>query len=265
MVKINLPIYKGNTNDGNNTRSETMYIEQEGSLRMFDVSGVLWPAGYLLGLCLSNPLSCGIYEVLDAMMLSDGRRRPTAIELGAGVGFPSLAFAKTLRYHRRHDNTSNDAKVCDESDNSSPFVVATDVSNSSVALIASNARINNVSGDVIPMRLNHTATSELLHLTQQFVNGFDVIIASSLQSLFDNTSRDDALLWQILDALLSKDNDNAIIVLSHVKTGDERIQLPTVSVFECIRRISGDQFGMKTRDGLNSEFELVVIRRRRKR
>ena len=92
-----------------------------------------------------------------------------------------------------------------------------------------------------------------------------MIIASSLQSLFDNTSRDDALLWQVLDALLSKDNDNAIIVLCHVKTGDERIQLPIESVFECIRRISGDHFGMKTRDGLNSDFELVVIRRRRKR
>jgi hypothetical protein len=268
MVNINLPIFKGNTNDENNTRSETMYIEQEGSLRMFDVSGVLWPAGYLLGLCLSNPLSCGIPEVLDAMMLNGGRRQPIAIELGAGVGFPSLAFAKALRYHHMLNKaSSDDAKVCDdESDNiSMPIVVATDVSNSSVALIASNARINNVSGDVIPMRLNHTDISELLHLTQQFVNGFDMIIASSLQSLFDNTSRDDALLWQVLDALLSKDNDNAIIVLCHVKTGDERIQLPIESVFECIRRISGDHFRMKTRDGLNSDFELVVIRRRRKR
>ena len=264
MVTIHLPIFEDNINNGNNTRYETMYIEQEGSLRMFDVSGVLWPAGYLLGSCLSNPLFCGIPKALDAMMLSSGHRQPIAIELGAGVGFPSLAFAKAIRYHRERNNTSNDAEVCDdESDkNSMPFVVATDVSNSSVALIASNARINGVSSNVPPMRLNHTDTSELLHLTQQFVNGFDVIIASSLQSLFDNTSRDDALLWQVLDALLSKDNDDAIIVLSHVKTGDERIQLPTVSVFECIRRISGDHFGMKTRDGLNSEFELVVVRRK---
>lgn len=253
MVTIHLPIFEDNINNGNNTRSETMYIEQEGSLRMFDVSGVLWPAGYLLGLCLSNPLSCGIPEVLDNMMSSSDHRQPIAIELGAGVGFPSFAFAKALRYHRRRDNTSNNAEVCDDenNNNSMPLVVATDVSNSSVALIASNARVNGVSGDVIPMRLNHTDTSELLHLTQQFVNGFDVIIASSLQSLFDNTSRKDALLWQALDALLSKDNNNANIVLSHVKTGDERIQLPYVSVFECIRRIS-----------LNSEFELVVVRRK---
>lgn len=260
MVTIHLPIFEVDINNRSNTRSETMYIEQEGSLRMFDVSGVLWPAGYLLGLCLSNPLSCGIPEVLDNMMSSSGHRQPIAIELGAGVGFPSFAFAKALRYHRRRDNTSNNAEVCDDENgnNSMPFVVATDVSKYSVALIASNARINGVSGDVIPMRLNHT---ELLHLTEQFFNGFDVIIASSLQSLFDNTSRKDALLWQALDALLSKDNDNAIIVLSHVKTGDERIQLPTESRFECIRRISGDHFGLKTRDGLNSEFELVVLRR----
>lgn len=128
-----------------------------------------------------------------------GRRRPIVVELGAGVGFPSFAFAKALRYHRKRDNTSNGAQVCDESDNNSmPIAVATDVSNLSVALIASNARINDVSDDGIKMRLNHTDTSELLHLTQQFVDGFDVIIGSSLQSFFDNMSRKDALLWQVL-------------------------------------------------------------------
>ena len=76
-------------------------------------------------------------------------------------------------------------------------------------------------------------------------------------------SRRNASLWQTLGALLSKKNGNAVAVLSHVKTGDERIEIPLESELECVRRVSGDHFGMKTRDGHSSDFELVVLRRKR--
>ena len=243
-------------------RSERVSIEQEGSLRMFDVSGVLWPAGYLLGLCLSNPIACGVPEVLDAMTNDLNSHRPLAVELGAGVGFPSIAFSKALRSHEHE--ASNNPEVCDQSHNS-PLIVAMDISNSSVALIASNAHENGVGRDVIALRVNQSDITALSRLSQRFASsgGFDAVIGASLQALFDGTTRHNASLWQTLGALLSKKNGNAVAVLSHVKTGDERIEIPPESEFECVRRVSGDHFGMKTRDGHSSDFELVVLRRRR--
>lgn len=243
--------------------SERINIEQEGSLRMFDVSGVLWPAGYLLGLCLSSPIACGVPEVLDSIIMSQANsHRPLVVELGAGVGFPSIAFSKALRHHK--PEASNNTEVCDQNHNS-PLIVAIDMANASVALIASNAHKNGVGRDVIAMRVNQTDITALSHLSRQFASsdGFDVVIGSSLQALFDGTSLQYASLWQTLGALLSRTNGNAIVVLSHVKTGDERIEIPLLSEFECIRRVSGDHFGMKTRDGHSSDFELVILRRRR--
>jgi hypothetical protein len=242
-------------------RSERIDIEQEGSLRMFDVSGVLWPAGYLLGLCLSDPMACGVPEVLDAIVQNElNSHRSLAVELGAGVGFPSIAFSKVLRYHKQ--KVSNHTEVCDQSHNS-PLIVALDVSNSSVSLITTNAHKNGVGRNVIAMRVNQSDITALSRLSQRFTSsdGFDVVIGSSLQAIFDGTSRQDASLWQTLNALLSSKNGNAIVVLAHVKTGDERIELPPNSEFECVRRVSGDHFGMKTRDGHSSDFELVILRR----
>ena len=168
-------------------RSESVSIEQEGSLRMFDVSGVLWPAGYLLGLCLSNPIACGVPEVLGAMTNDLNSRRPLAVELGAGVGFPSIAFAKALRSHKHE--AGNNPQVCDQSHNS-PLILAIDISNSSVALIASNAHKNGVGRDVIALRVNQSDITALSRLSQQFASsgGFDVVIGSSLQALFDVAS-----------------------------------------------------------------------------
>jgi hypothetical protein len=176
---------------------------------MFDVSGVLWPAGYLLGLCLSNPIACGVPEVLDAMTNDLNSHRPLAVELGAGVGFSSIAFSKALRSHEHE--ASNNPEVCDQSHNS-PLIVAMDISNSSVALIASNAHENGVGRDVIALRVNQSDITALSRLSQRFASsgGFDVVIGASLQALFDGTTRHNASLWQTLGALLSKKNVNAV-------------------------------------------------------
>jgi hypothetical protein len=109
----------------------------------------------------------------------------------------------------------------------------------------------------------------------QTQHGFDIIIGSSLQSLFDGTKNVKSQLWLSLDRLLSRSNPNALVILSHVKSGSERIQIPSSTSqqqkqqqqsgeafpFELLRRISGDQFNMKTRDGGSSDFELVILRR----
>ncbi|KAL7541702.1 hypothetical protein ACHAXR_011147 [Thalassiosira sp. AJA248-18] len=247
-------------------KGELIKIEQEGSLRMFDVSGVLWPAGFLLGLCLADPLACGFPEVLDAVH----NWWPFAVELGAGVGFPSISFAKTMEYHKKGSNC--DANVCDQR-HKAPMIVATDISNASLALITSNAYNNGVGNLVAAKDANHTDSNSLSILSQQVFtsyvgdkrkDGFDVIFGSSLQALFDGTERQGAALWQSLDSLLSK-RKNAVVLLSHVRTGDEKIEVPQESgrLFELVRRVSGDHFGMKTRDGHRSDFELVMLRRRR--
>ena len=63
-----------------------------------------------------------------------------------------------------------------------------------------------------------------------------------------------ASLWQTISALLSNKNDNAVVGLSHVKTGDERIEIPPESKLECVRRVSGNHFGMQTMYDHNSDF-----------
>jgi len=242
-------------------KSEVISIEQEGSLRQFDVSGVLWPAGYLLGLCLSNPIECGMPEILDAI---DGSRRPFAVELGCGVGFPSIAFAKFVQQYM------NSTEVCDDDNNTvSPIIVSTDTSNISLALTKTNAQANDVGDLVLINHANHSDLESLSTLHQRVTIGedvhtkFDVILGSSLQSLFDETSKHSATLWQSLDTLLSNDKDS-VVVLSHVRSGNEQIVLPPDSerLFEVVRRVSGDKFGMLTRDSHSSDFELVLLRRR---
>jgi SAM-dependent methyltransferase len=244
-------------------------IEQEGLLNLYDVSGVLWPAGYLLGLCLSNPVKCRIEEILNAVS------NVTALEVGSGIGFAAIALSKTLRF-RGSGHTK---------------IIATDIAKSSLDLAITNAYHNGV-GDMISGYVSDfTDMSSLLKLKSEVFNlssdntheqtqhGFDIIIGSSLQSLFDGTKNVKSQLWLSLDRLLSRSNPNAVVILSHVKSGSERIQIPSSTSssqqqqqqqhiqsgeafpFELLRRISGDQFNMKTRDGGSSDFELVILRR----
>ncbi len=247
-------------------RSEEMLdIEQEGSLRMYDVSGVLWPAGYLLGLCLSDPIKCGAPEVLDVIWSKrDNIGAPLAIELGAGVGFPSIALAKAMKHQGNF---------------LSHAIVATDSSKASCSLVIENSYRNGV-GKMINVTEANFLEGSISHIREKFFgnsvdgesrNGFNLIIGSSLQGLFHGTSETNAKLWKTLDALLSKSDPNSVVILSHVRYGDERIEVPEhkqivsdgdSATFECIRRISGDIFDMKTRDDKSSDFEIILLRRR---
>jgi len=182
-----------------------------------------------------------------------------------GVGFPSIAFAKFVQQYM------NSTEVCDENNNTvSPIIVSTDTSNISLALTKTNAHANNVGELVITNNSNHSDLESLATLRQRVAIGedlhtkFDIILGSSLQSLFDETSKQSATLWQSLDVLLSNDNQDAVVILSHVRSGNDQIILPPEpdNFFEVIRRVSGDKFSMYTRDGHSSDFELVLLRRR---
>ena len=228
-------------------------IEQDGDLRPFAVAGVLWPAGYLLGLCLSNPTECGVPEVFDSLQRGN-TNAPIAVEIGSGVGFATISLAKALQ----------STKTCSQP-GKSPVVIATDFKDPSLALITSNAQINNVGDLVTAFKANHTDQDSLSDLLNTWSKrGFDLVIGSSLQALFDATETAEAPLWAALDALVSKSNHDATVLLAHVKSENERIKLPIEnSLFQIAKRISGDHFGMTTSNGSPSDFEIVVLRRAR--
>lgn len=238
-------------------------IEQEGQLSLYDVSGVLWPSGYLLGLCLNDPIACGIPEITQ---ITQQQEFTLALELGAGVAFPSVAFAKYLASSGM--NTCQDYGTC-TSREQTPVIVATDTSKLSLGLIVSNTYINGVGHLVNASEINHMNIESISKLHQRYYprgGGFDLIFGSSLQGFFDGSSNPDAVLWHSLDKLLSRSNPGALVVFSHVMTGNERIVVPVTkecdNSFEIVRRISGDIFLMSTRDGSMSDFELVVLKRR---
>eukprot|EP00967_Tisochrysis_lutea_P142094 scaffold262053_cov32-Tisochrysis_lutea.AAC.1 len=93
-------------------------LEQDGFLRPFDVSTVLWPAGFLLAQWASDADQCHRWR----------RSGLPILELGAGVGAPSIGLAK----------------VC----GSTVRVIATDGAGSSLALLAANVQLNGVAGRV---------------------------------------------------------------------------------------------------------------------
>ena len=72
---------------------ESFDLEQDGFLRRFDVASILWPSGYFLALCVAAPAVCGIPE-LDEVATSN--KMAFVIELGTGIGLPSIAFARML-------------------------------------------------------------------------------------------------------------------------------------------------------------------------
>ena len=222
-------------------RDEVIEIEQDGMLQLYDVSGVLWPAGYLLGLCLLDPMKCGLNEIFNDAV----GNASSALELGTGVGFASIAFCKTLILHGY------------------PLpIIAADVSKSALDLAVNNAYRNRVKDMITPIEVDYMNHDSLLMLRNTTNSGFDIILGSSLQSLFNGTQDAAAPLWLTVDTLLSRDNPNALVILSHIRSSEERIQVPDGSIsFELVRRISGNVFNMKTRDGNDSDFEIVILRR----
>ena len=84
-----------------------------------------------------------------------------------------------------------------------------------------------------------------------------MVIGSSLQAFFDGTNDSKAPVWAALDILLDRSNRNAIAIFSHTRS--EPIEQPSNASFRLLRRISGDDFNMKTRSGESSDFELSLF------
>jgi len=222
-----------------------LLLQQEGFLRKFDAAGVLWPTGYMLALCLSDPMDCGIpelFEALDHHTNSD----LVAVELGAGIGAPSLSLSKFLM--------SRDTRM---------RVVATDKAAHALAMIVLNSKSSRV-----PVQVEHIQDHSNLTALQEFKDdtlfgsdGFAVVLGSSLQSLFDFKTRDPRhQLWQVLDQLLDyKNNPRAIAILAHVVGA---VAPPSAGPWVLIQSISGNHFDMKTRSGDDSDFQISLYGRK---
>lgn len=215
-------------------------LEQDGFLRRFDPAGILWPSGYLLALCVAAPNMCGVPELND---IAGSSTELFALELGSGIGLPSIALSRMLA--RRWG---------DKEERKTFRMVAADKARHALALIASNACAANASVSTVLMdHSNEKALATTFH-----AQTFSVILGSALQAFFDESTRVKGHpLWRALDQLLDR-SEHAIVLLSHTT---HSLQVPDDGNFVRMRKISGNQFGMKTRYGEDSDFLISVFRR----
>ncbi|KAL1525265.1 hypothetical protein AB1Y20_020130 [Prymnesium parvum] len=195
-----------------------IHIEQDGFLRPFDTPTVLWPAGYLLTLWASEPATCEQWK---------GAR---VLELGTGVGTPSIAAAK-----------------CGAS-----MVIATDIELRSLALAQANAALNQVPAERFQaQRFDWHNDSELQHLLQHAAP-FTAVLGAAL--MFEGWTQ---RMWTVLRRL-TEASPGAVIVLAH-STGS--LKAPPDDFVE--ERVSGIRYGMHTAwNDHESDFELQILRRR---
>lgn len=227
--------------DTDDDSRRTYNVQQDGFLRRFDPAGILWPTGYFLTLCVSAPNLCGVPELYKAAELysSSSRTNVMALELGAGLGLPSIALTETL----------------------SCRVVATDKAPHALQLMEDNRVINapKTTTVVTSAHLDHYNMSGVTEFRQMQDSGFAIILGSALQALFDESTRDkDHHLWKVLDTLLEH-SDTSIVLLAHTI---HSLEVPENGEFIRLRTISGRKFGMKTRWGDASDFEISLFRRR---
>lgn len=208
-------------------------LEQDGFLRMYDTAGVLWPTAYFLGLCVAAPTFCGVPELYKAIAFGSSKN---TLELGAGIGFPSVVLARLVGPN-------------------GGVVVATDNMPHALALTASNAWAANAS--VTTAILDFFEWTDVIRLREEYKDGFSIILGSALQSMFDSTKDADHVLWKVLDALLDH-SEYSIVLLAHT-TG--LLNVPQKGIFRRMQTISGMQFGLKCKYTDKSDFEISILRR----
>lgn len=245
-------------------------LEQDAYLRLHETSGVLWPSGYLLAQCLSDPWTCHLPDQLLNNLLVESpatfgknddsvrTATPLAIELGAGIGAASIALAIQLQSLSTVTiAVKTTGSIGANGTNTLAPVLATDISPYALALCLANAQTNGI--DLPVAVLNHTDVPSLIALRERYApRGFVLVMGSSLQEVFVNTSHSDCILWQILDILLDRENPHPLAVFVH--TQPDAIEEPHDGRYTRIWQLSGDVFGMPTRTGASSDFVVYMFR-----
>ena len=234
---------------------QSLHIEQDGLLRPFDVSTVLWPAGYLLSLWVADPLERSKWPQI--------KDRPLRVlDLGTGTGAVAIAAAIS----------------------GSVSVVATDASMHSLLLVAANSAL---AGVHVEIRKLDWDDDEDVSAAVSHGGPYDLITGAALQF-----ERWETRMWTVLrqltwapanGCLMSEANAlharteaerdgvgecdvgqavtaGSLVALAHT-TGS--IQEPIASShFVEEGRIPGMAYGMHTRwSDTDSEFEIVLMRR----
>merc|ERR1712238_82769 len=292
-IRLRIPYHSIQQQQSLNTHDSfvSLDLEQDGYLRPFDVSGILWPTGYMLSLCFGDLIGCPIPELhtlvlqyQQSFISKNSRSYPPlstfALELGAGVGASSIALAKSLQRMWFPSLSSEHRKK------QQPWVVATDVAPHALALTMANANKNQVD-DIIdtslmdhfnqtsiqevkknkfPSRIIKTRKAHLFYNTQEQTwpqnDGFAMIFGSSLQGLFQDTGCPESFLWRTLDELLDRNNKNSLVILGHSRVEPFKIPPDPNFPYRLVRRLSASDafFGdMKTRTGDKSDFEIYVF------
>lgn len=155
--------------------------------------------------------------------------------------------------------------------------MATDLAPHALALTMANAKSNNV--NVRTAIMDHFDKSSVQDVKKRLFmgeneqqkenqlnhTGFSLIFGSSLQGLFQDTDREDSVLWRTLDQLLDSNDPNSLVILAHNR--DDALKIPPHSNFSYhrVRRLSAsDEFfgNMKSRAGDASDFEISVLQSR---
>jgi len=229
-------------------------VTQDGFLRPYDVSTVLWPAGYLLARWLASPPICTALQ------------GASVLELGAGVGLPSIAAA-----------------LCGAT------VRATDASANSLVLATLNAAANGAWMEA--SKLNYTDRGQVNRERREHTlrgRGYDWVVGASLQ--FETWADE---LWPVLRTLTrccqqfgergqaerercaARRNGGeaggcnrappAMVALVHTKGALHPPSVLELEGFTLVDRLDSGRYGMHgARRHLGrevSEFEIIVLKR----
>jgi hypothetical protein len=157
--KYDEDIGHGGTTTTTTTDYYTFDVQQDGFLRPYDTAAVMWPTAYLLSLCLGAPRRCGIANELEKALQfycshnqhhhhgTQGTNTithpydnyPLVIELGAGLGLPSIVLSTWLNQYNLTGSTMKSAEAAASTSSTSsllsPVAVVTDKSPAALALV----------------------------------------------------------------------------------------------------------------------------------
>ena len=241
-------------------------LEQDGYLRPFDVSTIFWPTGYLLSVCLGNWLQCPIVELQDVIQDQIIRAqdetypsKPFALELGAGIGVPSIALSRSIQDYIQK---SGRPRSIDRT-----WTIASDKSPQSLALTISNACDNELKDGALSAAFldftNMTSIKGLKdevfpagHNNSEAPDGFSLIFGSSLQ--IRDSDQSHSMLWKSLDLLLDTTNPRSSVLLGHTRSDTIKVPMRSALFQNCGCFVLDHT---ETRDGNESDFEICLFMR----
>ena len=214
-------------NDTTSKQTNTFFIQQDGWLRPYEPSTVLWPTGYLLALCLSQPARCGD--------IGNTRRR-VILEIGPGVGAALVVASRVF---------------------TPEMIIAVDASTAALALVHDNLLYQSSEVASSPRVILHHANIMTDAVCDRF-GPVDMVLVSSVPALLQQHD----LLESLLDCWL--DSDGVAVIAYSLEQPPPIIDNNYDHYNRVI--ISARQLSLRTRrsytsDDDDDEFSIAVLRK----